>query len=122
VGIHGWFAYPVNAVCNAAIYNEVLGGVAWGGTVVATVYPAIRPFSLSGSYRSMTRGKGANFDLVLQGGHEPASVGRVMDFMIAIGLGVLVDDKSWHWSSPWLLYFLFSIRLTAVKHLSSQAV
>ena len=107
VGIQGWLACPTNTLCNAATYFGLLAGMAWIGTVVATVNPAIRPFLFGGGYGPMTCGIGTNVDLVLQGRHELASIGRVMDFMITIGLGVLVDDKSWHRLSPWLRHFLF---------------
>ncbi|MCA5975010.1 hypothetical protein KBY08_25350 [Pseudomonas sp. P135] len=108
MGIHGQLAWHINALCNAAIYFGLLAGVTLVGTVVAAVNPAIRPFLFSCGYGSMTSGIGANFDLVFKGRHEPASVGRIMDFMITIRLGVLVDDKSWHWLSPWLRHFIFN--------------
>jgi hypothetical protein len=85
----------------------LLTGVAWIGTVVATVNSTIRPSLSRCGYGSMTCGIGANLDLVLQSRHELTSICRVMDFMITIGLGVLVDDKSWHWLPPWLRVFSF---------------
>lgn len=85
----------------------LLAGMTWIGAVVATVNPVIRPFLFGGGYRSMTRRIGAYFDLVLQVRHEPASVGRVMDFMIAISLSVLVDYKSWHWLSLGCVILIF---------------
>lgn len=107
MGIHGQLACHIKARCNAAIYFGLLAGMTLAGAVVAAVNPAIRPFLFSSGYSSMTSRIGANFDLVLKGRHEPASVGRIMDLMITIRLGVLVDDESWHWLSPWLRHFYF---------------
>lgn len=68
MGIHSQLAWPINALCNAAIYFGLLAGVTLVGAVVAAVNPAIRPFLFSCGYGSMTSGIGANFDLVSREG------------------------------------------------------
>ena len=72
------------------------GGVASFAAIVAPVDPFIGPALFSLRYRPVTGGMKSQVDLVLRFGHVSATIGLIMNFIITIGLLVLVDDVLGH--------------------------
>lgn len=73
--------------------------------VVATVDPLVRPSTLSLGYRSMARGVGTQVNLVGLVRHVRATGCCIVNLVVSVGLGILVNDESCH--------CFFSVRLTS---------
>ncbi|MCW1886350.1 hypothetical protein OKA04_16550 [Luteolibacter flavescens] len=72
------------------------GGVAGVAAIVAPIDPFIGPALFRLCYRPITGGMVSQFDLVFRFGHVSATIGLIMNFMIAIGLLVIIDDVMRH--------------------------
>lgn len=70
------------------------------GAVVAPVDAVLRPTGFRVGHGLLASQVGAQTDLISRQRHEGASRGGVMHLVIAVGLGVLVDDEVRQSASP----------------------
>lgn len=63
------------------------------GAVVATIDAVLRPTSFRIGHGLLATGVRSQTDLISHQWHEGASRGGVMHLVIAVGLGVFVDDE-----------------------------
>lgn len=64
--------------------------------IVAAVNPFVSPIVLCIFNGAMARGVLSQIYLVIQTGHKRTTCRGVMDLMVTIGLGILINDKAWH--------------------------
>lgn len=68
-------------------------------TVIAAIDPSVWPFLFGVRYRTMTCRMATEINLVLWVGHKRAARGFVVNFVIAVGLGILINDECRHFST-----------------------
>lgn len=75
---------------------NLLAGVAWVATIKTAVNPVTWPSLLGVCDRTVTCGVLAKVNLIFWQRHVCTAGRCIVNFVIAVGLRILVEDESWH--------------------------